>query len=272
MTWHAKALTTSYLSAPRSGSHGAEENDAAFAFTTTSWYFLDAVDVQAPADTVVVACFGDSITDGTASTLNGDDRWPDVLSRRLHAAHGARVSVVNAGIGGNRVVSPPGYAFASPVAGGPSAIERFDRDVAGLSGVSAVIWLEGINDLSGGARADAVIAGMREIVQRSRARGLRIFGATIVTSLGSATAHGTLDVDAERQATNAFIRASGSFDGVVDFDLATRDPETGGLRAAFQPNSTTGGAGDRLHPNRAGYQAMGTAVDLGLFAPLFARR
>jgi lysophospholipase L1-like esterase len=272
MTWHAKALTTAYLTAPRSGSHGSEESDAAFAFTTTSWYFLDAIDVLAPADTVVVACFGDSITDGTASTLNGDDRWPDVLSRRLHAAHGARVSVVNAGIGGNRVVSPPAYAIASPVAGGPSALERFDRDVAGLSGVSAVIWLEGINDLSGGARADAVIAGMREIVQRSRARGLRIFGATIVTSLGSATAHGTPDVDAERQATNAFIRASGSFDGVVDFDLATRDPETGGLRAAFQPNSTTGGAGDRLHPNRAGYQAMGTAVDLGLFAPLFARR
>ena len=272
MTWHAKALTTSYLTAPRSGSHAGDESDAAFAFTTTSWYFLDAIDVLAPADTVVVACFGDSITDGTASTLNGDDRWPDVLSRRLHAAHGARVSVVNAGIGGNRVVSPPAYAVASPVAGGPSALERFARDVAGLSGVSAVIWLEGINDLSGGARADAVIAGMREVVQRSRARGLRIFGATIVTSLGSASAHGTPDVDAERQAINAFIRASGSFDGVVDFDLATRDPQTGGLRAAFQPNSTTGGPGDRLHPNRAGYQAMGNAVDFRLLAPLFARR
>ncbi len=271
MTWHAKALTTSYLSAPRSGSHGAEENDAAFAFTTTSWYFLDAVDVLAPAATVVVACFGDSITDGTASTLNGDDRWPDVLSRRLHAVHGARVSVVNAGIGGNRVVSPPAYAVASPVAGGPSALERFDRDVAGLSGVSAVIWLEGINDLSGGTKADAVIAGLREIVRRSRARGLGIFGATIVPSLGSATAHGTPEVDAERQAINAFIRSAGAFDGVVDFDLATRDPDTGGLRAAYQPNSTTGGPGDRLHPNRAGYQAMGNAVDLRLFAPLFGK-
>ena len=93
-----------------------------------------------------------------------------------------------------------------------------------LSGVSAVIWLEGINDLSGGTKADAVIAGMREIVRRSRARGLKIFGATIVPSLGSATAHGTPEVDAERQAINAFIRSAGAFDGVVDFDLATRDP------------------------------------------------
>ncbi len=118
---------------------------------------------------MVVACFGDSITDGTASTLNGDDRWPDVLSRRLHETYGARVSVVNAGIGGNRVASPASYSTATPVAGGPSALERFDRDVAGLSGVSAVIWLEGINDLSGGAKAEAVIAGMREIVTRSRA-------------------------------------------------------------------------------------------------------
>ena len=272
MTWHAKALTTSYVTAPRAGSHGREESDAAFPFTTTSWYFLDAVDVVAAADTVVVACFGDSITDGTASTLNGDDRWPDVLSRRLHEKYGARVSVVNAGIGGNRVVSPASYSTATPVAGGPSALERFDRDVAGLSGVSAVIWLEGINDLSGGAKAPEVIAGMREIVRRSRAAGVKIFGATIVSSLGSATAHGTPEADAERQAINTFIRSAGAFDGVVDFDLATRDPQTGGLRAAFQPNSTTGGPGDRLHPNRAGYQAMGNAVDLGLFAPLFFQR
>ena len=176
MTWHAKALTTSYVTAPRAGSHGREDSDAAFPFTTTSWYFLDAVDVVAAEDVVVVACFGDSITDGTASTLNGDDRWPDVLSRRLHEKFGARVSVVNAGIGGNRVVSPVRYSAATPVAGGPSALERFDRDVADLSGVSAVIWLEGINDLSGGAKAEAVIAGMREIVSaqpRPRPEDLR---------------------------------------------------------------------------------------------------
>ena len=265
MTWHAKALQTSYLTAPRSGSHGRDDRDDRFAYTTTSWYFLDAVDAIAPESTVAVACFGDSITDGTASTLNGDDRWPDVLSTRLRAKYGARVSVVNAGIGGNRVTSSP-YSAAKPVAGGPSAVERFDRDIVSLSGVRAVIWLEGINDLAAGAKADEVIAGLKNVVARGRARGLKMFGATIVSSLGSATAHGSPQADAERQAINAFIRTPGSFDGVFDFDAATRDPGTGGLRAAFQPNSTTGGPGDRLHPNRAGYQAMGQAVDLDLLA------
>jgi hypothetical protein len=100
MTWHAKALQTSYVGRPRAGAHTADPDDHAFPFTTTSWYFLDAVDVMAPANTVVVCAFGDSITDGTLSTLSGDDRWPDVFSRRLHAAYGNRISVVNAGIGG----------------------------------------------------------------------------------------------------------------------------------------------------------------------------
>jgi len=268
MTWHAKALTTSYLTPQRAGSHGGDAGDARFAFTTTSWYFLDAVEVLAADDTFVIACFGDSITDGTASTLNGDDRWPDVLSNRLHARYGRRFSVVNAGIGGNRIVGPATYSPASPVPGGPSAIERFDRDVASLAGVSAVIWLEGINDLGNGAKASEIIAGMRQVVAKGRALGLKMVGGTIVSSLGSATAHGTPAVDAERQAVNTFIRSEGAFDGVVDFDLATRDPISGRLQAAFVPNSTIGGAGDGLHPNRAGYLAMGNAVDLELFAAL----
>jgi lysophospholipase L1-like esterase len=281
MTWHAKALTTSYVSAPRSGSHGAEEDDAAFPYSTTSWFFLDGVDVMAARDTAVIACFGDSITDGTASTLNGDDRWPDVLSRRLHAAYGTRISVVNAGIGGNRIIGPGTYTLDAPVGGGPSALDRLDRDVLNLSGLSAIIWLEGINDLGQGATAEAVIAGMKEAVRRVRARAvagtgtganadakIKIIGATITSSGGSSTAHGTPDVDARRQAINTFIRTSGTFDGVADFDAATRDEQTGALRAAFVPNSTIGGPGDHLHPNRAGYQAMGNAIDIALFAPV----
>ena len=257
------------MTAPRAGSHGATESDDAFAFTTTSWFFIDALDVMAPEDTVVVACFGDSITDGTASTLNGDDRWPDVLSRRLHAAYGARVSVVNTGIGGNRVTGPAGYSPSRPFAGGPSALDRLDRDVFGLSGLSAVIWLEGINDLSSGASVETIVESIKEGVKRIRAHrgGLRIVGATITSSLGAASASGTPDIDTKRRAVNEFIRTGGLFDAVADFDAATRDPETGGLRAAFQPNSTIGGAGDRLHPNRAGYQAMANAIDLALFAP-----
>jgi lysophospholipase L1-like esterase len=265
MTWHAKALQSSYLSPPRSGDRSSGESGAGFPFSTTSWYFLDAVDVLAAADTDVIACFGDSITDGTASTLNGDDRWPDILAARLRAAFGSRYSVVNAGIGGNRITGPTPYDPKSPFGGGPSALDRLQRDVLALAGLSTVIWLEGINDLSSGAAADTVIAGITDGVARIRAHGgIRILMGTITPALGSTAAAGTADVDARRQAVNAFIRSAGIFDGVVDFDAATRDPATGGLRPEFRPNSSIGGAGDALHPNRAGYLAMGNAVDLDL--------
>ena len=267
MTWHAKALQTSYVSGARSGSHTRAEDDAAFPYTTTSWYFLDAVDVMAPANTVVVCAFGDSITDGTLSTLNGDDRWPDVLARRLRAAYGNRVSVVNAGIGGNRILTPETYPPPQPFSGGPAALQRLDRDVFGLSGISAVVLLEGINDISAGASADAIIGGMKDLASRVKAKGIKIVGATITPSLGANGNSGTPDANARRQAVNAFIRSGGIFDAVADFDAATVDPKTGGLREEFVPNSTIGGAGDRLHPNRAGYQAMGNAIDLKIFAP-----
>jgi lysophospholipase L1-like esterase len=272
MTWHAKALTTSYVSAPGGGSQGQAEDESAFPFTTTSWYFLDAVDVMAAAGTRVVVALGDSITDGTASTLNGDDRWPNALARRLHRAYGNRVVVVNAGIGGNQVTGPAEYSAQKPFAGGPSARQRLERDVLSLSGVSAVIWLEGINDFSKNADAEveAVEAGMKDVVGRIRARlpGVKIIGATVISALGSSNAaHGSAAEDGKRQALNEFIRTSGVFDAVADFDRATVDPKTGGLRAEFVPDSTTGGAGDRLHPNRAGYLAMAMSVDLELLRP-----
>ncbi len=267
MTWHAKALQTSYLSAPRTGSHSRETNDSSFTFTTTSWFFLDAVEMMAPANTMVVACFGDSITDGTLSTLNGDDRWPDVLAQRLRAAYGSRVSVINAGIGGNQIIGPAKYSATAPVPGGPSALDRLERDVLSLSGVTHIIWLEGINDLSRGASAEAVIAGMQEVVKRVRARKIKIIGATITSGVGYNGPAGTAEVNERRQTVNQFIRTSGLFDGVADFDAATIDAKTGALRAAFQPNSTVGGAGDKLHPNRAGYQAMANAIDLKLLLP-----
>jgi lysophospholipase L1-like esterase len=269
MTWHAKGLTTSYITAPGAGSQGSREDESAFPFSTTSWYFLDAVDMLAPAGTQLVVTFGDSITDGTASTLNGEDRWPNVLARRLHAAYGNAVAVVNAGIGGNQVIGPPEYSAQNPFAGGPSARDRLERDVLGLSGVTAVIWLEGINDFSrnGNASLEAVENGMREVVGRVRTRlaGVHVIGATLTSALGSSNAaHGFAEQDAKRKGLNDFIRSSGVFDGVADFDQATLDPHTGGLRAEFVPESTTGGPGDKLHPNRAGYLAMAQAIDLGL--------
>jgi len=279
MTWHAKALQTSYVTAPGAGARGREEGEAAFPFSTASWFFLDAVDVTAPAGTPVIVGFGDSITDGTASTMNGDDRWPDVLSRRLHAAYGNRVAVVNAGIGGNQVVGPKEYGPEKPFPGGPSAGQRLERDVLSLSGVTTVVWLEGINDFSksGNAAVEDVVAGMREGVARMRAGipGIRVIGGTVVSALGSTIAsgaHGFPEQDSKRKALNDFIRSSGLFDGVVDFDAATLDPSTGGIKPEFVPESTMGGAGDRLHPNRAGYLAMGMSIDLALVAPSLVGR
>lgn len=267
MTWHAKAMNTSYVSQPGAGSVGRSEDESAFPFSTASWYFLDAVDMMASADTQVVAVMGDSITDGTGTTMNGDDRWPDVLARRLHAVYGNRISVVNAGIGGNQVVGPPTYSPQKPYAGGPSAQARVERDVIGLSGVTTVIWLEGINDFSknGNASVEAVQAGMKEVVSRLRATlpGVRVIGATVTSAFGSTSAaHGHVEQNDKRKALNDFVRTSELVDGFIDFDKVMLDTATGGMRAEFVPDSTTGGPGDKLHPNRAGHLAMGVAVDL----------
>jgi lysophospholipase L1-like esterase len=266
MTWHAKALQSSYVTLPGAGAKGVDESEAAFPFATASWYFLDALDMRAPRGVGAVVAFGDSITDGTASSMNGDDRWPDVLARRL----GARWVVVNAGIGGNQVAGPKEYSPHKPFAGGPSALARLERDVLSLSGVRAVIWLEGINDFSknGNAEADTVIAAMREGVARIRGRipGVRVIGATVTSALGSSSAaHGFELQDQKRKALNEFVRTGGLFDGVADFDRAILDPQSGGMKAEFIPDNTVGGPGDKLHPNRMGYQAMGMAIDLGLF-------
>jgi lysophospholipase L1-like esterase len=266
MTWHAKALQTSYVSPPGSGSKGAEDGEASFPFSTASWYFLDALEMFVPAGTKVIVAFGDSITDGTGTTINGDDRWPDVLSRRLHAAYGDAFVVVNQGIGGNQVAGPaPADYAAKPIPGGPAAITRLDRDIISLSGVAAVIWLEGINDFGAAdASAEAVIAGYKQGVAYLRAKipGVKIFAATLTSALNSTPTHGRPEVEAKRQALNAFLRSAKDFDGVIDFDAATLDSATGEVKAMYQPNSSVGGPGDKLHPNRAGYAAMATAIDL----------
>ena len=271
MTWHAKAMTTSYVTAPDAGAIGELEDDSAYPYSTTSWYFLNAADAMVAPDTRVVVCLGDSITDGTASTLNGDDRWTDVLSRRLHAEDGVRVAVVNTGIGGNQVLGPASYTPAQPYSGGPSATARLDRDVLALSGVTDVIVFEGINDLgAASATADSVASGMKAIADRIRARfkGVRVVGATVTSSRGSPNpGYGTVDTDNRRHALNDLIRKPGLFDAVIDFDGVTTDPQTGELRPEFVPPSTIGGPGDKLHPNRAGYLAMGGAVDLRALVP-----
>ena len=267
MTFHSSAFTTSYITAPGSGDHTADPDVFAFEFTTTSWFFLDAVDVMAPADTVVVCAFGDSITDGTHSTLNVNDRWMNTLSRRLHNAYGSRISIVNEAIAGNRVVNP----VVANSTSGPAAVDRLDRDVLGLTGLTHVIWLEGINDLGGGQTTDAIIAGYQNVVGRLHAKGIKVFGATLTSALGISG----IDMgdngpghDASRMVLNAFIRTSGLYDGVEDFDAATLDPSTGNMQAEYLPNSTfTQLPWDYLHPNHAGYIAMGGAGEIQPFAP-----
>ena len=297
MTYHSGANTTSFITPSGSGDHTQAADGFAYEFTTTSWFFLTTLDVLASSDTVVVCAFGDSITDGTHTTLNTNDRWANVLSRRLHNAYGNKVTVVNEAIGGNRVV-PPAVPNA---ASGPAAVDRLDRDVLGLSGLTHVIWLEGINDLGagyGGATpenpvlhtAAAIIAGYQNVVGRLHARGVKVYGATVVSALGLnnpaegwdlvhfptflATGDNGPLVEAQRLILNQFIRAPGNFDGVVDFDTATRDPDPAGLgnmAPRFLPNSQfTQLPWDYLHPNHAGYNAMGLAIDIAPFAP--ARR
>jgi len=267
MTWHAKSLQTSYVSGPGTGSHGADEGDEAFPNSTTSWYFLDVVEVMAPSDTLLVVAFGDSITDGTASTLNGDDRWPDDLSRRLHAAYGSRVAVVDEGIGGNRILTPEVYAPQAPFSGGPRALDRLERDVFSLGGVGAVVWLEGINDLSAGSTSDAVIAGIQQGAKLIHDRGLKLIQATITSALGNnANQAADVDRDNRRKAVNAFIRGAGIFESMADMDTATVNLATGMMRDEFLTNSTLGII-DHLHPNRAGYLSMAKTIDTRVLAP-----
>lgn len=268
-SYHASAFTTSYISPPDSGDKVAAENDIAFPYSTTSWFFVSELDVLAPEDTLVVVAFGDSITDGTFSTLNGNDRWPDVMSRQLHNRLGNRVSVVNEGIGGNGVVAQ--------LAGQP-ATQRVDRDVISLSGVGLVVWMEGINDL-GSARLTPppIIAGYQQVVASLHHAHIPVIGATLTPALvpngqvppnspllaaggpALAASYGSAQTDAYRKTLNSFILTSGLFDATVDFSLVTTDPATGTLYWRFVPNSE-GSAGDYLHPNRAGYQAMGVSA------------
>jgi lysophospholipase L1-like esterase len=268
ITWHAMALTTSYISPPGSGSHAREESEISFPFSSTSWFFVDEVEMTVP-DAKTIVAFGDSITDGTASTLNGDDRWPDVLSRRVHAVFGNHFSVVNEGIAGNMVIGPLNYA-AQPFAGGPSALDRLDRDVLSLPRVTKVIFLEGINDFGNASAApEKVEEGVRAFVDKLRARfpAVKFYIGTLTSAVNSTNGgYGVPTVEEKRRSFNEFIRSAGIFDGVIDFNAATIDRNTGELKAEFQPNSTTGGPGDKLHPNRAGYAAMGQAID---FAKMF---
>jgi lysophospholipase L1-like esterase len=249
VTTHNGASQTNYISEP--GDHvGAPSMTAAL--RPGAWFLIARVEVTAPANTIGLVAFGDSITDGARSTADTNNRWPDVLAKRLAARKGTPVAVLNAGISGNRVLGD---------GAGISALARFDKDVLMQTGVTHVIVLEGINDI-GVARnnptpsAADLIAGHKQLIERAHARGLKIYGGTLTPYEGAG--YFTPEGEAKRQALNEWIRTSGAYDGVIDFDKATRDPAA---PTKFLPAYDSG---DHLHPNDAGYTAMGNLVDLAL--------
>lgn len=253
LTMHAGALQTNYIS--ETGNHAGAAKLPTVA-TSTSWFLLSRVEVMAPATLGAIVAFGDSITDGSRSTINSNNRWPDHLARRLAALPGPSPAVLNAGIGGNRVLSEGAYNA------GINALARFDANVLSQAGVTHVIVLEGINDI-GAARqnptptAEDLIAAHKQLIERAHTRGLKIFGATLTPFEGAA--YFTSEGEGKRQALNEWIRTAKVYDGVIDFDKATRDPASPG-RFLAQYDS-----GDHLHPNDAGYKAMADAIDLSLF-------
>jgi len=229
------------------------------------WYFIAAVDVAVSPRAAVVVALGDSITDGHGSTTDGNDRWPDLLAKRLQADPATRsVAVLNEGIGGNRLLLN-GL--------GPNGLARLDNDALAPAGVRYLIVLEGINDLGMLLRDGEVskveqealvyriISAYEQIIARAHAHGILAIGATLLPFVGSEFYHPGADAEADRQTINQWIRTPGHFDAFIDFDKVTRDPEhPDRLRAALD-------CGDHLHPSPAGYAAMAEAIPLSLFAP-----
>jgi lysophospholipase L1-like esterase len=263
ITMHPASWQTGYVS--QAGNHAGAMTIPVQATTryrrTTdglecaTWFFLTRVEVMAPTEAAVIVAIGDSITDGTASGLDSNNRWPDHLARRLAAAGGPPVAVLNAGIGGNRVLVE---------GNGPAALARFDRDVLTQPGAAAVIVLEGINDIgqahaSPSPSAADLIAGHKALIERAHARGLRVYGATLTPFEGANS--WTPEGEAKRQQLNDWIRTGKAYDAVFDFDAAVRDPShPGRTLSRYDP-------GDHLHLNAAGYEAVAGTIDLELLRP-----
>lgn len=258
-TGHPGSRATSYLV------HGDLVSSPALpdAKRVDHWYFIAGVDVVAPADAAAIVVLGDSITDGHGATTNANNRWPDVLAKRLQAAPAARrLAVLNHGIGGNRLLQD-GL--------GPNALARFDHDVLAQAGVRYLVVLEGVNDLGTLARLHEVppaehdalvgqiIGAYEQIIARAHIHGIKVIGCTILPFVGSDYYHPGPATEADRVAVNNWIRTAGHFDAIIDFDRIMRDPKhPDQLLATFD-------SGDHLHPSPTGYAAMGDAVPLSLF-------
>jgi lysophospholipase L1-like esterase len=255
LTTHNGALTTSYRTADGSGNHigESETTNSPFAMTITSMYFVSSVEVQTSSAQGAIVAFGDSITDGTCSTLDANDRWEDMLRLRLLLDRGPGWAVVNEGIGGNTVTRKG----LDPPAASPTGMERLDRDVLEHRGVTHVVVFEATNDIRRGASAEAVIAGLQDIVNRVHAAKLKAIGVTVIPRDGSMG--WTPAMNMVRSAVNDWIRHSARFDAVIDFDKIAADPQhPDTMLPAYN-------CGDSVHPNPFGYSTLGRSIDLKIF-------
>jgi lysophospholipase L1-like esterase len=263
---HYAAQQTSYIAHGNTAAAPSFDSPA----TITSWVFLTGVDVLAPADAWSIIAFGDSITDGARSTVDGNHRWPDTLASRLLARKSVpQFAVVDMGIGGNRILHE-GAASKRPQFG-VNALARFDQDVLSQPGVRYLLILEGINDIghagtsapaSEAVTAEDIVAGLIQMIDRAHEKGIKVIGATITPFEGEANTkrgYWTPEKAKIRDAVNSWIRSGKGFDGFVDFDKAVRDPAN--------PNKILPAydSGDQLHPSDMGYKAMGEAIPLDLF-------
>jgi lysophospholipase L1-like esterase len=258
LTMHATGLHTTYIAKGNVVGEAMLDD----ATTTRSWYWITSVDVMASADTAAIVAFGDSITDGATSTNDTDRSWPSVLAARILSSTGVpKLSVLNLGISGNRVLAD---------GAGVNALARFDRDILGQAGVKWLMIMEGINDIgqtTGGNRgngpaptpvaADDLIGPMKQMIERAHTHGIKVIGCTLTPYEGAF--YYSEKGEEVRQAFNRWIRTSGAFDAVLDYDKVTQDsanPKT------FKP---TFNINDHLHPNDTGYKAMADSVDLKIF-------
>ena len=249
LTSHPGSRTTSYIAA------GNTTDFSAPVAKTDHWYTISAIDVKPRRRSAAIAVLGDSITDGRGTTTNGQDRWTDQLSRSLLGDRKTRnLSVLNFGLGGNCILRG---------GNGPTAQSRYERDLFGPCGVKYIILFEGTNDLGGSrdgvATAEQIKAVYRDIIREAHARGIKVFGATVTSAVGSFYQRAG-EHEKGRQAINAWIRESGEFDGVIDFDKITAGPDDPTrINPAFLFEN------DWLHLNAQGYELMGKSIDHSLF-------
>lgn len=255
-TYHLTGLHTTYISGP--GDFTAAPSIESTS-TKESWFWLSGVDVLAPANTGLIVAFGDSITDGATSTPDTDRSWPSQLAARLAANKStANWAIVNEGISGNRLLNG-GMGIA--------ALARFDRDVLSQPGVKWIVVMLGINDIGLGSlpgtapedtiSAQDLIAGQKQLIERAHLRGIRVIGATLTPYVGATYA--SEQGETQREALNDWIRTSGAYDAVFDFDKVVSDPQN---PKQILPSFNIS---DHLHPNDAGYKAMADSIDLSIF-------